>query len=251
MSIVPSAERALAILRYLATQADPVPATTIARVVNLPRSTTYHLLETLVATDFVTHYPDQRLYGLGLTAYELSSGYMRQEPLQRLAHKPMADLCDRVHHSAHLSVLLGREVVYVIEERAPHRPLLTTEVGVRLPAHLTASGRVMLAALPPAQVHALYPDRDAFGGYGDREPQSPRALRQLLNEVHHNGYAAEHSEVARGLASAAMAVFDPHGYPLAAVAVTYPEEDHSAALLDRLVNEIRATARELSRRIIG
>ena len=60
MSVVPAAEQALLILRYLATQANPVPAATIARVLDLPRSTTYHLLDTLMATDFVTHYPDHK-----------------------------------------------------------------------------------------------------------------------------------------------------------------------------------------------
>lgn len=249
MSVVPSAERALAILTYLGTQANPVPASTIARVVNLPRSTTYHLLDTLIAADFVTHYPEHKLYGLGLTAYELSSGYMRQAPLQRLARKPMADLCDRVRHSAHLSVLLGREIVYVIEERAPHRPLLITDVGVRLPAHLTASGRAILAALPPPHVRALYPTKEAFSRDGGRGPDSPTALRQRLNDIHHDGYSTEHGEVSPGLASAAMAVFDPHGYPLAAVAVTYPIEDHTPALLNLIIGEVRATARELGRRI--
>lgn len=240
----------MAILRYLGTQANPVPATTIARVVNLPRSTTYHLLDTLIASDFVTHYPEQKLYGLGLTAYELSSGYMRQEPLQRLARRPMADLCDRVHHSAHLSVLLGREVVYVIEERAPHRPLLVTDVGVRLPAHLTASGRAMLAALPPAHVHAIYPTKDAFSGApSGRGPHSPAELRQRLNDIHYHGYATEHGDIAPGLSSAAMPVFHPHGYPLAAVAVTYPSEDHTPTLLSLVVDEVRATARELGRRL--
>lgn len=249
MSVVPAAERALAILRFLATQADPVPAATIARVMDLPRSTTYHLLETLIATDFVTHYPDSKLYGLGLTAFELASGYMRQEPLQRLAHRPMADLCDRVHNSAHLSVLLGREVVYVIEERAAHRPHLITDVGIRLPAHVTASGRAMLAALPPAQIRALYPNRDAFSRNSYHQPQSPAQLRALLNEIHHHGYSTEQGEVTPGLASVAMAVFDPHGYPLAAVAVTYPLENHSDAHLDKIIKEIRVTARELSRRV--
>ena len=60
-------------------------------------------------------------------------------------------------HSAHLAVLHGHDLLYVVEERAPGRPSLVTDVGVRLPAHLTASGRAILAALPAAQVRALFP----------------------------------------------------------------------------------------------
>jgi hypothetical protein len=55
---------------------------------------------------------------------------------------------DRTNESAHLAVLNGRDVLYVLEERAPGKPPLVTDVGVRLPAQLTASGRAILAAVP-------------------------------------------------------------------------------------------------------
>src|SRR5688500_15352651 len=135
---VPAAAQVLAILRYLARQAGPVPASAIARDLGLPRSTTYHLLTTLTDAGFVVHLPEERRYALGVSAYELGTGYTRQAPLQRLARVPLAALVDRVGQSAHLAVLHGREVIYVIEERAPGRPPLVTDVGVRLPAQLTA-----------------------------------------------------------------------------------------------------------------
>jgi DNA-binding IclR family transcriptional regulator len=249
MGVVPAAEQTLGILRYLANQASPVPAAVISRSLSLPRSTTYHLLQTLMASGFVAHYPDQRLYGLGLTAYELGSGYARQEPLQRLARRPMADLADRCRNSAHLSVLLGRDVVYVIEERAPGRPLMITDVGVRLPAHATASGRAMLAALPQQQVRALYPDKDAFGSGVDEVPMSLSALRRVLVEVRRDGWASEDGEVTAGLASRAMPVLDGNGYPVAAVAVTFPQEERTPQLLAEITAEIGATVRTLSRRL--
>ena len=62
-------------------------------------------------------------------------------------------LTDRLGESAHLAVPHGRDVLYVIEERAPGRPPLVTEVGVRMPAHLTASGRAILS-LKAASEHA-------------------------------------------------------------------------------------------------
>ena len=180
MARVPAASHVLGILRYLARQAGPVPAAAISHGLRLPRSTTYHLLATLCAEGFVVHLPEDRRYGLGVSAYELGSGYTRQAPLQRLARVPLASLVDSTGHTAHLAVLHGREVIYVIEERAPGRPPLVTDVGVRLPATLTASGRAMLAALPAAQVRALFPGREAFVLRGDAGPRSLAALRQRL-----------------------------------------------------------------------
>ena len=56
----------------------------------------------------------------------------------------------------------GQDVLYVIEQRYPGRPMLVTDVGVRLPAHLTASGRAILAGLSRSQLRALFPDAASF-----------------------------------------------------------------------------------------
>jgi len=113
-------------------------------------------------------------------------------------------------------------VLYVVEERAPGRPPLVTDVGVRLPAHLTASGRAILAALPPAQVRALYPDRSAFVDRHGKGTDTLSALRTLLSETRQRGYAVEDGEVTPGFASVAAPVLDPNGHPVAGLAVTFP-----------------------------
>src|SRR5688572_10899780 len=214
MGQVPAATRALRVLRFLASQPDPVPLERIARTCDLPRSTAYHLLNAMIAEGFVVHLADDHRYGLGVAAYEVGSGYSRQAPLQRIARRRLSALVDRVGESAHLAVLHGRDVLYVVEERAPRRPSLVTDVGVRLPAHLTASGRTILAALTAAQVRALYPDRSTFVDRHGTGPTSLSALRALLVETRQRGYATELGEVTPGLASVAAAVLDHNGHPV-------------------------------------
>ncbi|WP_395659191.1 IclR family transcriptional regulator [Nocardioides sp.] len=247
MSQVPAATRALRVLRFLAGQPDPVPLDRIMRACDLPRSTTYHLLHAMMAEGFVVHLVDEHRFGLGPAAFEIGSGYARQEPLQRIARRPLADLVDRVGQSAHLAILHGREVLYVIEERAPGRPPLVTDVGVRLPAHLTASGRAVLARLPARQVRALYPGAAEFVDRHGLGPRTPSQLRALLSDTRRRGYAVEDGEVTPGLASVAVAVLDHNEHPVAAVAVTYPDHADAAALPEA----VRATADRLSRRIGG
>ena len=251
MATVPAAQQALAILRYPGRQAGPVAAASIVRDLQLPRSSVYHLLGTLADENFVTRLPEDRRYGLGLAAYELGTGYVRQAPLQRVARVPLADLVDRAGHSAHLAVLHGREVVYVIEERAPGRPPLVTDVGVRLPAQLTATGRAMLAQLPAAQVRALFPDPAAFVLRTRVGPRSPSALRALLVDVRRRGHALEDGEVTAGFASIASPVFDHSGHPVAAVAVTFPATGLPAAARERVAGLVARTAATISRRIGG
>ena len=245
----PAAHQVLAILGHLARQAGPVPAAAIARDLGLPRSTTYELLAALETSGFVVHLVDERRYCLGVAAYELGTGYARQEPLQRLARVPVARLADRSGCTAHMAVLHGREVIYVIEERAPGRAPLVTDVGVRLPAHLTASGRAMLAALPSAQLTALYPDQTAFVNRHEAGPRSLSALRRLLVDGRRAGHAVEENEVTPGFASIAVAVLDHARHPVASVAVTYPVAEADGESQKRFVDEVERTARALAARI--
>ena len=247
MSQVPAATKTLRVLRFLASQPDPVPLDRIMRACQLPRSTAYHLVNAMISEGFVVHLPEERRYGLGVAAFEVGSGYSRQEPLQRIARRPLAELVDRTRQSAHLAIPHGRDVLYVLEERAPGRPPLVTDVGVRLPAHLTASGRAILAHLPAPQVRALYPDRAAFVDRHGTGPASLSALRTVLSETRQRGHAVEDGEVTPGFASVAAAVLDHNEYPVAGVALTYPSAEASTDHAEA----VRRTAAALSRRIRG
>lgn len=249
MSQVPAASRALRVLRFLASQPDPVPLDRIMRACDLPRSTAYHLVNTMIDEGFVVHLADDRRYGLGVAAFEVGTGYARQEPLGRIARRPLAALVDQTGYGGHLAVLHGRDVLYVLEERAPGRPPLVTDVGVRLPAHLTASGRAILMALPASQVRALYPGRESFSDRTGTGPASPSALRALLSEARQRGHAVEDGEVAAGLASVAAPVLDHNQHPVAGVAVTFPLDEEVDR--DRLASAVRATAQALTRRVGG
>ena len=186
--------------------------------------TTYssELLRTLAAHGFVVHLGSEHRWGLGTAAFELAGGFARQQPLARLGRPLVAALADRTGESAHLAVMTGRDVLYLVEERAPRRPALVTDVGVRLPAHLTATGRAMLAQLPREQVRALYPDAGVFADRTGRGPRTPRELRDLLRMVRQTGIATEDGEVTLGFRSVAVAVHDHACWPVAAIAVTWP-----------------------------
>ena len=251
MAQVPAATRALRVLRFLAGQPEPVAVESIARELGIPRSTTYHLLRAMVEEGFVVHLADDQRFGLGVAAFEVGSGYARQAPLQRIARRPLALLVDRTGHSAHLAVPHGRDVLYVVEERAPGRPPLVTDVGVRLPAHLTASGRAILAHLPASQVRALSPDKAAFVDRTGIGPTSPTALRAVLAETRQRGYAIEDGEVTDGMASVAAAVLDHNEMPVAGVAITYPIDGLSGEQQGHMAGAVAATARQLSRRLRG
>jgi len=251
-SKVPAADNTLRILQLLASRKTPTPAAMIATLLQLPRSSVYQLLTVMHEHGFVTHYPEDKSYGLGIASFELSSAYTRQEPLARLGAPLVAQLVDKIGESAHLAVLHGSDVLYIVEDRAKGRPSLVTDVGVRLPSHLTASGRAILAALPKSQVRALYPNAASFS---DRVEQSSinsySQLRRELDQTSQRGYAVERGDVTENFHSIAVEIRDSNKWPVAAIAVTFladrvPEQDW-----DKLVTQIRSTASVLTSRIQG
>lgn len=241
-----AAGHALRALTHLASRAEPIPAAHLARAIGLPRSSTYHLLAVLIEHGYVVHYAEERTYGIGAAVHELGAGYQRQDPLQRLARPLVEQLVDTTTHNAHLAVLSGRDVLYVIEERAAGRPSLVTDVGVRLPATVTASGLAVLAALPRRQVTALYPSASVMVADG---PTTPSALRRELVDVRARGYAVEEGSVSPELSSVASAVLDRDGHPVAAVAITFRHDEVDEGSLARLAQAARRTAELVTGRL--
>ena len=250
MGTVPAVRQALAILRTLASRPGPVSASALSRDLGLPRSTTYHLLAELQAADFVVHLPEERAYGLGVATFEVGSAYLRHDPLERLARPVLVRLCAQVHETVQLGILQGNETVYLLKEQPPTPLTLITDVGVRLPAHLTASGRAMLAHLPAAQVRALFPSAAAFTTRTGSGPRSLRELREEIRADRQRGHAQEDGLVTAGHASVAACVFDHGRRPIAAVAVTFD----AAAGADRrsaLARAAAAAADDITVRIAG
>ncbi len=253
----PALRRGLAVLRLLGSRATPVSAGSIARELGLPRSTTYELLTELAAAGFVVHLPDSRRWGLGLVAFELGTAYLRSEPLERVGRPVLARLCVATAGTAHLGVLHGAETLYLAKDKPGGGPTLVTDVGVRLPAALTATGLSILAHLPAEQVRALFPGRSAFVDRTGRGPVTLPELRADLTATRRRGWAVEDGRVSAGTASVAAAVFDHNAVPIAAVGVTIghrcPEAGAAGCGLELrdLAGPVRQGARDVTAAIGG
>jgi len=246
MGQAPAATYALSVLQVLARHAAPLPAASIGREAEIPRSSLYRVLDVLVAEGFVTHLRDMQRYGLGIGSFELGSAYVRQQPLRWIARGPLKRLVAETGEHGHFAMLHGRDVLYVVEERAPGRPALVTEVGVRLPANLTASGLSILSAMPARQVQALFPNRAAFARRNPGGPGSPAELRAITARARAVGFAEEDGWITDGFASVASAVVDHQGLPAGAVAITFPSSSATDDRRQELSVLARAAAEEIS-----
>lgn len=253
MREVPAARGALRILTHLAAHGGPVPASTIARAIDVPRSSVYQLLRVLQDEGFVVHYPEARTYGLGPLVSELGTSVLRTTRLSRLAQPLVDRIVTRtpVPAVAQLAVLAGSDVEYLGTATVDRAPTTVARVGVRLPAHLTATGRAMLSAVSTDQVRALFPHNEDLITRRGLGPATLAELDGILREARERGWAAEDGEITDGYASVAATAVDRNAYPAAAIGLTYRSAVASPADVAAMATLVVGDAVALTARLAG
>jgi DNA-binding IclR family transcriptional regulator len=142
-----------------------------------------------------------------------------------------------------LTVLDGRDSVFVAKEETSHPVRLVTAVGSRLPAFASASGRVMLADLPESDVTAMYAGCELVTPTG-RRLAGIGELLAILREARRRGYAQNIDETAIGLHCIA-APLGPHGRVIGAITMCVPSGRMSPARERELLPDLTQAAREL------
>lgn len=249
---MPALRHGVAILRLLAGKTEPVGAAAIARRLDLPRSSTYQILQVLADEGLVLHIPEVQGYTLAGGMVELGSAYLRHQPLEHLARPLLRELSSAVRHTAHFGVLYGHEVLYLLKEQPPHATTLVTDIGVRLPAQLTATGRSMLAMLSPQQVTATFGTHNVFIHRTGRGPHSIRELKALLAADRARGWSVEDGHTTDGVACIAAAAIDKHAMPVASFSVSFlADREPDEAARARIGRAVHEAAARLTRRLGG
>jgi DNA-binding IclR family transcriptional regulator len=149
-------------------------------------------------------------------------------------------LRDETEETAHLAVLQGNGARFLVGFEGLREPRTATRVGLLLPAHATAAGKVILAALPPDTVRNLYP-RGAQT-LSDLTLGSAEEIIEHLRLVARRGYATNVAEAGNDLTAIAVVVRDARGAPVAALAIAGPSIRMPHARVPHLVARLQRAA---------
>jgi len=248
-SSVKSAERTMEVLSYLNTQARPVLASSIARRFGLPKSSTYHLLNVMRDRGFVTYFPEERAWGLGPVARDMGSGMAGSEAITRLARPLVRALAEASGEPATIGILHGREVLVLERADAPGPSTGGPVRGERVPAHLAALGRALLAGQADACIRRMFPTPPDLPLRTDKGPRRTDDLIAIVARSRQAGYATEEGEIRRTDAGVAAPIFDHLGEVVAAVGVTFWPRSRDGRGRAHLVSLVVDTASVISERI--
>ncbi len=164
-------------------------------------------------------------------------------PLTAGFHGVARRLIARHNETACLTVLDGRESVFIAKEETTHAVRLVTAVGSRLPAFAAASGRAMLADRSDQEIRALYDGSELETPTG-RRLDGVQELLEILRETRRRGYAENIDETALGLHCLAAPV-GPPGRVVAAITFCVPTGRMSAARKREMIPDLVRAAKEV------
>ncbi|MBE1536577.1 IclR family transcriptional regulator [Actinomadura algeriensis] len=208
--------RVVAVLTAFRADDDGLGAAELARRSGLPKSTAHRIALDLAEAGLLERQGAR--VRLGLRLFEIGQRVPRQRVLRDAAVPYMSDLREATRQTVHLAVLEGAEVVYVEILGSPGGPPLPSQVGGRLPAHVTGVGKAILAFSPPDVVRAVL-DGGLVRATG-RSVTAPGLFLRELEKIREEGVAYDREESGNGIVCAASPVLGPDGEALGALSVS-------------------------------
>jgi IclR family transcriptional regulator, acetate operon repressor len=225
----------LAVLDAL--EPDPSTIRELARRTELPLASVHRIVVRLIAWGALERVPGGVRPGLRL--FELGQLVPAREGLREIALPFMGDLYAATHEVVSLAVLDGTDTVWIEQLAGRLAPPVPSRVGGRLPAHVTAAGKVLLAHAPHV-VDTLRLERHGPGTITD-----PSRLRVELAEVRERGIAINREESRRGVLGVAAPVVARDGTVVAALALAVARRSRSSP--EAMAPAVRTAALALGR----
>lgn len=191
---MPSFEPVRAILRGLDTlrvisEAGPISATDISKLVKVPQPTVIRILETLISAGYVYRLQDTVLYGVTARTLALSRGFDATSRLVQLAKPLIEDLRADIGWPSNLATFDQGSMTIAYTNRSTHGMSIPGRLGAKLPLLVTGVGVVYLAFLPEEERKAALEHIEKSDSLWDRSPEILQTLEERLAEARRNGYA--------------------------------------------------------------
>jgi DNA-binding IclR family transcriptional regulator len=243
---VQSVDRALLVLENLAALGQ-AGVTEIAAELGVHKSTVSRLIAVLEARGYVEQASERGKYRLGFTIARLARASSAHLDLVKLSQDVCDNLAPDVGETTNLAVLDENRIVNIAEAIGPEQISLRTWIGQSCPAHATSSGKVLLAALEPADLHGrLAADLESFTA----NTVTTRAhLERELAGIRERGWASVVEELEVGLNAVSAPVHDAGSTVVAALSVSGPAYRLSPDRFAEVAKQTIAAAETISRRL--
>ncbi|ALU73531.1 transcriptional regulator (plasmid) [Rhodococcus erythropolis R138] len=231
--------------------AGPLTLAQVTQKTGIPRSSAHRLLEQLASVGWLARSPEQT-YELGVKAYEMGQAALNQNRLLQHARPVLHAFAQRTGYTIQLAVVDVADTVYLAKVNGRASGSTPTAVGQRVPAHLTAVGKVIMANATVAKSYSL-------GGRHKNSPTSPRKnfahatssqFAREFAQVREKGAAFDRGDAFPGIGCVGVSIGPPdHVYGNMAglsICASIGSLDHQ-----KMIGPLRSTARDIWDRCVA
>lgn len=242
-------EKALDILDLFDNKSEELSAAEINQRLGLNKTTTFRILRILEESDYLERAPESLKFRLGFKLYRLGSLVEGNVEIQKLAHPFLEDLKDKCDETVHLVVLHSGEALYLDKIEGKKAIRVVSRVGMKLPAHCSGVGKVLLASLPEANVEKILRKR-GLKRFTRNTISDLETLKKELARVRVQGYAIDNEEIEVGLKCVAAPIMDSRGEVIAAISISGPRDRFLESDIARLLPMVLNTSEQISNCLI-
>jgi IclR family KDG regulon transcriptional repressor len=215
--IVPSVQKALAVLEFLASQKEGYTNSELSRKFKIPISTMNNLLYTLLACGYLRR-NDKGLFRVTMKLLGEAAKVVESTELRDMAHDELERLTKQTELASILSVRDGDQLVCIDKVEGPSQIRIASAIGKRSPLHSTSTGKAIVAYLTPGAVDGIVSSA-GLPRLTVNTITSATAFKAELNRIRAQGYAVDNEENTIGIRGVSAAVFDYEGEVVGAIGV--------------------------------
>lgn len=242
---IQSIERAFAILEEIARHRDGIGLAELSKRVGLHSSTAFHLIRTMVQLGYLSQPPESKKYRVGRRLFTLAAGALDEVELVRIATPVMEKLSLETSEASHFAVRAADDIVVVAKTAGGGMFQLVDRSGAVRPAHATALGKVLAAAMTAAELERWLQAHE-LRKFTDKTIVEREALLRELDAVRRDGIAFDDGEFDPEVRCVAVPVRDFAGRVTGAIGISGPIWRLSLQALQDKSARVREAAEQLS-----
>lgn len=241
-----SVDKTLSILERLSEHKNGLTLAELIKLIDIPKTTAFRILEVLVAREYVTWSPDNERYYNGIKTLEIGMRGLAGMDIVDVAVPCLQDLSATVGETSFLAVYNRGDVVYLYKAEGTRSIQTTSSLGSRRPAYCTALGKAILANLPHEETDRIFEKK--LDKLTDKTIVDKLRLNEEFAKTRINGYSVDDEGVEHGLYCMAVPIYNYTGNVVAAISVSGPLKRMNENK-DQIVQELKSRGAVISRRL--
>ena len=204
---VQSLEKGLRVLMAFSKEKQTMTLTEVAKLTSLSRAAARRFLLTYTHLGYIKS--DGKYFELTPKVLNLGYNYLSSLDIKDIAKPFLINLSKAVNETCSVVTIDGPEVVILVRQQVSRIMTVSIGVGSRLPTHVTAVGRVILAMNQSLQDKLI--DNFDYQQYTINTITTKERLQAELERVKEQGYSIIDQELEAGVRAIAVPIYSRAG----------------------------------------